>query len=105
MFKVVSLACVLCVQFFIALPRPGNLAKEPYRREERAAALKVMADNPTPANKAAFQEELRRDMHYINRRDWTRAGFVLAGFLLLDGLVILGIHKCRIELANNSIKG
>ena len=94
-FKTVLFAFVLFLQFLFVLPRAGNLAHEPYRRTERAAALNAVADNPTPATQAAFQEELQRAMSYTTRRDLARSGLTLAGFLLIDGFVIWWFRKGR----------
>lgn len=99
-FKVVVLGFVLFLRFLIVSPRAGNLAKEPYRREERAAAFKAMAENPTPATKAAFHEEQLRVIRYTTRRDLTRSGLMFAGFLLLDGFVIWWLQKGHVKTTN-----
>jgi hypothetical protein len=53
---------VIVVQLFLVAQftiRPVNLARIPYRRAERAAALEVFTQNRTPESEAAFHEELR----------------------------------------------
>lgn len=82
---------VIVVQMFLVLlftAKPVNLAKIPYRRAERAAALEVLANNPSPENKAAFQEELHLAGRYSDRQQFTKAGLVFAALLSVEVIVI-----------------
>jgi hypothetical protein len=86
-----EIVLVLLVQFFLVVQftfRAGDLARIPYRRTERAAAFKVFADNPSPENKAAFQQELNLAGRYDERQQFTRAGLVMVALLGFEGGVI-----------------
>jgi hypothetical protein len=63
---------------------PYNAYKVPYRRQERAAVFSALATNPSPANKAAMQQELKLARGYMSDRQFARAGVLLASLLALD---------------------
>ena len=66
----------------------GNTSKSPYRRAERTAARNALAADPSPANKAAFQEELRLVNRFVHEKKLLNAAMVMAVWLFFDGVLI-----------------
>jgi len=64
--------------------QPFNAARGSFRREERAAALKAMSDNPTPETKAAVQKEQHLNGQHIVRGQLVQGSILLGVFLVLD---------------------
>jgi hypothetical protein len=65
-----------------------NIFKIRIRQEQRAAVFKALSEEQSPANKAALQEEIRLAHEYVARRQFTKAGLLLATFFGADGIVI-----------------
>jgi hypothetical protein len=85
------LACVLLLELFVSAMltfRAVNLAKYPYRLEERNAASQAYNRERTPEKETAFRQELRLAGRHDLWRQLTRAGVVFSAFLVLDGIVI-----------------
>lgn len=94
-FDIVVIAFVLLVQVMLVLPGPVNLAKEPYRRQERDAALKAATDNPSPVTKAGYEKELRMVSRYVMRRQLTTSGVLFAALLVLDAFGLYYLRRYR----------
>ena len=62
------LSWFLVLQFMLMPGHYANLAKEPYRQQERLEALKAYTDNPSPITKAAFEDEQRRVSEHVSHR-------------------------------------
>jgi hypothetical protein len=85
------IALVIIVQLFLVAQftlRPVNLAKIPYRRAERAAALTTWIQDKTPENKAAFDQELRLASRHTAIQQFTFTGVVFVAILSFEALVI-----------------
>jgi hypothetical protein len=88
---IVLITLAVVVQFVLVLQftlHEVNLAKIPYRRAERAAAARALAQDQSPENKAALQEESRLAGNYVARQQFTRAGVIFAVLLSIEGIVI-----------------
>jgi hypothetical protein len=87
---------VLLLELYLSVlftSRAVNLAKYPYRREERYAAHKAYYEGDRSAEKlAAYQQELRRAHRHLMWNWLWKAGAVFSVFLLVDGVLIYG---CR----------
>ncbi len=81
-----------CLQVTLA---PFNAAKVSYRREERAAASKALQENPSPATRAAFQEELRRAGRHVASRQFATAGVLFAILVALDVAAVYLVQRTR----------
>jgi hypothetical protein len=68
--------------------QPVNLVKVSFRREQRAAVLRGLSKDPSPENRAALQEELRLAREHVGRRQFTKAGVLLAVLFGADAIVI-----------------
>ncbi len=83
---------VMVVQLWIAaaifLDAPNPL-RTSFRREQRRAALEMYSQDPSPENRAAWQEELRLARHHVSRGQFPAAGILLGVFAGADILVIL----------------
>ena len=79
---------------------PYNAFKVPYRREQRAAVFSALATNPSPANKAALQEELRLVRRHVGDRQCGRAGVLLASLLALDIVVVYACSRHKRQVAS-----
>ena len=55
---------ILVVGIQLALLFAPQMGPNPYRRHERLALLKAWHSNPTPATKAAFDEEVKLEEHH-----------------------------------------
>jgi hypothetical protein len=77
--------------FHVSFP-PTNLARVSFRREERAAALMTLREDPSPENKAVMRNEWRLASHYVARRQLTTAAVLLG---LLFGIEALVFYFCR----------
>ncbi len=84
-FLVIAVQLLMVAQFTL---RPVNLAKIPYRQEQRGAATIAAARNPTSENKAALQAELRLASNHVALQQFALTGFVLAAILSFEGLLI-----------------
>ncbi len=85
------IALVLAVEIVLSAIfsfRAVNLAEYPYRRDERGAAFKAVADDRSPENEAAYQEELRLVSSHVTRVQLGRAGVIFLAFLVVDGIII-----------------
>ena len=78
---------------------PYNAFKVPYRRQERAAVFSALATNPSPANKAALQEELKHVRRYVSDRQYARAGVLLASLLTLDIVCVYAWTRHKRQIA------
>ena len=88
---IAGLACVLLAELFWCVKLtlvPVNLAKEPYRRAERAQALTAFAQDRSPERETAFREEMRLASRHVTQRQLLGTGVLFLGFLLIDGCVI-----------------
>jgi hypothetical protein len=84
-------ACILLLELFISVKLtllPVNLAKEPYRREQRTAAFRAYAENQSPERAAVRREELRLVSRRVLRRQLTGTALLFGGFLVVDAVVI-----------------
>jgi hypothetical protein len=82
---------VLLLELFLSSSftfRAVNLAKYPYRREERYAALKAYQSDRTAEKQAAYQQEMSLAGRHSFRRQILAAGLVFSVFLVLDGIII-----------------
>lgn len=89
--RIALIALVIALQLFVVAQftlRPVNLAKIPYRRAERAAALETFAQNRTPENEAAFKQELHLASRHTAIQQFTLTGVVLVGILSFESLLI-----------------
>ena len=89
------IALVVVVQSGLVLKlviAPVNLAKEPFRREQRAAAATALAADPSPEKRAALQDELSLVARHVNHRQFTRAGVVVAVLLVIEAV---GVYRWR----------
>lgn len=68
---------------------PVNLAKEPFRRGERAAALIAYATDRSPENASLYREEVRLVSRQVLHRQLAAAAVLLAVLLVLDGMAVL----------------
>jgi hypothetical protein len=88
LIAIMLLIVMVAIQASTILPQGHNLAREPYRSQERRAARKAWVDNPSPATKAIFEEEQRRVRRYVYHRDAVRFASWMPVILVLDGLAI-----------------
>jgi hypothetical protein len=79
---------VAVIQAWLIMPHGLNLARDPYRSQERKALLKAVVDDPSPATKAAYEEERQRDLQFIQHREFVRFAPLMTGLLVLDGIVL-----------------
>jgi hypothetical protein len=90
---------VLLLELWLAVlftSRAVNLAKYPYRREERYAAHKAYYEGDRSAEKLpAYQQELRLANRHLMWNQLWKAGAVFSAFLLLDGVFICGCRYGR----------
>ena len=87
---------VIVAQIWLSLQislTPFNAFRVSYRREQRAAALKAQDENPTPATRAAMQEEMRRALHYVSNRQVATAGVLFALFLAADISILYAMKR------------
>ena len=85
------LACVFLFELFLSAMfalRAVNLAKYPYRLEERNAASQAYNRERTPEKETAFRQELLLAGRHSLWRQLTWAGVAFSAFLVLDGIVI-----------------
>lgn len=87
---IVIITLILVGQLFLtaSLTLSGNAAKSPYRRAERTAALNALAADPSPANKTAFQEDLKLVSRFVSKQHFLNAAMLMAVWLFIDGVVI-----------------
>lgn len=88
---VVALIGVLLLELFVSVKLtlvPGNLAKEPYRREQRVAALKAYAEDRSLEREAAMRQEMRLASHHVLRRQLAGTALLFGAFLVVDAIVI-----------------
>ena len=93
---IVLIALAVVVQFFLVLQftlHDVNLAKIPYRQAERAAAARALAQDQSPKNKAALQEESRLAGIYVARQQFMEAGVIFAVLLSIEGAVLYAGRK------------
>ena len=84
-------AVVIIVQLFVVVQftlRPVNLAKIPYRRAERGAAMMAWARDKTPENKAAFDHELQLAGRHDTIEQFTFTGVVFVALLSFEAIII-----------------
>ena len=89
-------AVVIVVQLFVVMQftlRPVNLAKIPYRRAERGAALMAWTRDKTPENKAAFDHELQLAARHDTIKQFTFTGVVFVALLSFEGFIIYSGRK------------
>lgn len=66
-----------------------NPVRTSFRREQRRAALDTYSKDPSPENRAAWQKELGLARDHVSRRQFPKAGVLLALFAGADVIVIL----------------
>ena len=89
--QIAVIALVILVQLFFVMQftlRPVNLAKIPYRRAERAAAVTAFAQDQTPDNKAAMQQELHLASRHTAIQQFTFTGIVFVALLSFESIII-----------------
>ena len=89
---------VLLVELYLSVlftSRAVNLAKYPYRREERYAAWKAYVSSRSPESQAAYQQESRLAGRHLMWNQLGKAGVVFSAFLLVDGVFIYGCRYGR----------
>lgn len=77
----------------LALPSI-NLSKVSFRQEQRTAAYKAYSERRSPESKAAFEEEVRLALRYVNHRQLTKAAVLSMTFLAFDAAVVF-LWRCR----------
>lgn len=85
------IALAIIVQFLLVAPftpRPVNLARIPYRQEQRGEAMVAAIRDPTPENKGALDAELRLAANHVAWQRFTVTSVVLIAVLGFEGLVI-----------------
>ena len=83
---IVLLELFLCVKLALV---PVNLAKEPYRRQERAAALFAYGREKSLENERLYREETRLVSRHVLQRQLAATGVLFAILLVIDGIVIM----------------
>src|SRR5512137_583187 len=94
---------LLVVQLWIACQltfAPFDVFRVAYRRDERAAALRAQRENPSPATRAAVQEELRRAVAHVQATQFATAGVIFAALVALDVLCFYGWKHVKREPAS-----
>jgi hypothetical protein len=77
------------------VPAP-NVARISYRKAERLAALDAMHTNPSPATRAAYQEESRLASNHAMRRWLLQEGLPLVGVLVvIDVALAYALRSAR----------
>jgi hypothetical protein len=90
---IAGLGGVLLLELWVSViltSRPLNLAKYPYRLEERNAAGQAYNRDHAPEKETAFRQELRLADRRILWRQLIPAGAIFSAFLVLDGIVVYG---------------
>lgn len=96
------LAFVLLLELFLTAVlafRAVNLAKYPYRLEERNAAAEAYGRDRSPEKEAAYKQELLLAGRHSFRRQITQAGIFFSMFLVVDGI---GIYVWRYDQKNQA---
>jgi hypothetical protein len=91
LLQVSVFACILLLELFVSFkltPVPVNLAKQPYRREQRAAAFQAYAKDRLPEQAATYREEVRLASRQVMRTRLVGTEFLFGGFLVVDAVVI-----------------
>jgi len=91
LFSVGVFVGVLLVELYLSVKLtlvPGNLAKEPYRREQRVEALRAYQKDRSPEREAAFREEMHLASRHVLKRQLAGTAFVFGAFLAIDAIVI-----------------
>jgi hypothetical protein len=89
--QIVVVTFAIMVQLLVVMQftcHPVNLAKIPYRLEQRGEATIAAMKNPTPENKATLQAELRLAEHHVASRQFAATAVVLVAILGFEGLLI-----------------
>lgn len=89
---IVVMAGVVLVELFVCVKLalvPVNLAKEPYRREERIAALTAYSRDGSPESEKLYREESRLASRHVLHRQLVAAGVLFAVLLPNDGMALL----------------
>jgi hypothetical protein len=92
LIHVVALIGVLLAELFVSVKLtlvPGNLAKEPYRREQRVTAMRAYAEDRSLEREAAMRQEMRVASHHVLRRQLVGTALLFGAFLTVDATVIL----------------
>ena len=87
---------LVLVQLFFVLQltlRPVNLAKIPFRMQERGAVFSAFAKNPSPENKAELQKEWQLAGNHVVCQQYTTAGIVFAALLGAEMIVVLLVKQ------------
>ena len=86
------IAGIILLELFLSLgltiPGSGNLAKEPYRRQERFAAQMAYAKDKSPENEKIRREESRLVLRHVLLRRFAAAGALFAVFLVIDAVAV-----------------
>ncbi len=85
------IVAVIIVQLFVVMQftlRPVNLDRIPYRGAERVAAQTTWIQDKTPANKAAYDQELRLASRHEAIQQFTFTGVVFVAILSFEGIII-----------------
>jgi hypothetical protein len=95
---VAELSFVLLVELlltaFICF-RATNLAKYPYRLEQREVAAEAYLSDPSSEKEAAYWHELRLAGRHLHRKQLLQAGAIFSVFILLDVIVIYRSNRSR----------
>lgn len=83
---IVLLELFLCVKLTLV---PVKLAKEPYRRQERAAAFVAYGREKSPENERLYREETRLVSRHVLQRQLAATGVLFAILLAINGIVII----------------
>ena len=82
--QVVILVIVLVQLAWFIFPRTGSSMGEAYRNQERIAAFKQSVEVPSPAAKAAVDQEMKLLAEHVRNHNLA----VLACNLVIDGMLI-----------------
>ena len=79
---------LLLLEFLLFAPSfTGNLAKDPYRLEQRKAAAAAYERDRSPENLAAYKHEFQLAAHHAARRDLVRMGILFSSLFILDAFL------------------
>jgi hypothetical protein len=82
--KLVIVVIVLVQLAWFIYPRTGSLMGEAYRNQERIAAFKQNVEVPSPAAKAAVDQEMKLLAEHVRNHNLV----MLACNLVIDGMLI-----------------
>lgn len=89
--RIAIAALIIVAQLYLVILftlQPVNLARIPYRYQERSAAAMALARDQSPENRAAVQKEIELASRYTSKRQFTTAGIVFVTLLIFEGFVV-----------------